>query len=121
LKNITLYGAITEKSNIFSYGAYDSTNIANFTKFIEVLKKDEVTLKQSIIVMDNHSSHQSHHIKDILIQEGVELLYLPPYCSELNPIEKMWAYAKHYWKKEMMDFRGDINENDMRVLVDVIC
>jgi hypothetical protein len=49
------------------------------------------------------------------------LLYLPPYCSELNPIEKLWAYAKHYWKKEMVDFRGDLNENDMRVVIDVIC
>jgi hypothetical protein len=57
LKNITLYGAITEQTNIFSYHAYDTTNIVNFTQFIDVLKKDEVKLKQSIIVMDNHSSH----------------------------------------------------------------
>jgi transposase len=42
----------------------------------------------------------------------MEILFLPPYCSELNPIERLWSYVKLYWKKEMMTFKGDITENE---------
>jgi transposase len=46
---------------------------------------------------------------------------LPPYYSELNPIEKLWSYVKLYWRKEMMAFKGEITENDKKSLIIDIC
>jgi transposase len=113
-KNVTLYGAITESKGIFSYHQCETTNIENFVEFVAVMKRDELNLKNAIIVMDNHSSHQSHIVKNLLAEEEVEIMYLPPYCSELNPIEKLWALMKQYWKKEMMTFEGAITENEKK-------
>lgn len=28
---------------------------------------------------------------------GLTLLYLPPYSPELNIIETLWKFMKHYW------------------------
>jgi transposase len=56
-----------------------------------------------------------------LEKEGMEILFLPPYCSELNPIERLWSYVKLYWKKEMMTFKGDITDNEKKELILSIC
>jgi transposase len=38
----------------------------------------------------------------------MDLLYLPPYTCELNPIEQLWGLMKKYWRKEMMKYRGKV-------------
>jgi transposase len=62
---------------------------------VDEMKKDELKLKNSVLVMDNHSSHISKKVKELLLKEKVEVLFLPPYCSELNPIEMLWSQVKH--------------------------
>jgi transposase len=46
------------------------------------------------IVMDNLSSHKGGRIKEIVEQRGCELVYLPPYSPDLNPIEEAFAKLK---------------------------
>jgi transposase len=47
-----------------------------------------------IVVMDNLSSHKSPEIRPMIQAAGANLLYLPPYSPDLNPIEKMWSKVK---------------------------
>ncbi len=47
-----------------------------------------------VVVMDNLSSHKVDGVRQRLQQRGAELLYLPPYSPDLNPIEKAWAKLK---------------------------
>ena len=42
-----------------------------------------------IVVMDNMRSHHVKAVREILEAKGMKVLYLPPYSSGLNPIEKM--------------------------------
>ena len=44
--------------------------------------------------MDNLSSHKGGRIKEIVEQRGCELVYLPPYSPDLNPIEEAFAKLK---------------------------
>ncbi len=44
--------------------------------------------------MDNLSTHKVDGVRQRLQQCGAELLYLPPYSPDLNPIEKAWAKLK---------------------------
>jgi len=44
--------------------------------------------------MDNLSSHKVSGVRERIEQAGAELLYLPPYSPDLNPIEKAWAKLK---------------------------
>lgn len=41
--------------------------------------------------MDNMRSHYVKKVAEVLEKAGVELLYLPPYSPDFNPIEKMWS------------------------------
>jgi len=45
-------------------------------------------------VMDNLSSHKIAGVEQRIEQCGAELLYLPPYSPDLNPIENAWSKLK---------------------------
>jgi len=47
-----------------------------------------------IVVMDNLSSHKISAVRQAIEAAGAQLLYLPPYSPDLNPIEKMWSKIK---------------------------
>jgi transposase len=47
-----------------------------------------------IVIMDNLSAHKNHKIAECIKGCGAELLYLPPYSPDLNPIEQMWSKVK---------------------------
>jgi transposase len=53
------------------------------------------TLKPGqIVVMDNLSSHKNSRIRELIEDRGCELLYLPAYSPDLNPIEEAFAKLK---------------------------
>lgn len=44
-----------------------------------------------IIVLDNGAFHKAKRLK---IPDNIALIFLPPYCPELNPAERMWEILK---------------------------
>ena len=54
---------------------------------------------RSIIIMDNLTVHHTEEIEDIFRQVGILVLFLPPYCPDLNPAEEMFSYIKNYLRK----------------------
>jgi transposase len=53
------------------------------------------TLRQGdLVVMDNLSPHKSQPTLSLIAQAGAEVLFLPAYSPEFNPIEKMWSKIK---------------------------
>ena len=40
-----------------------------------------------LVVMDNLSAHKVSGVRELIETAGAELLYLPPYSPDLNPIE----------------------------------
>jgi hypothetical protein len=47
------------------------------------------TLKEGqVVVMDNLAAHKGERVRELLEARGCELLYLPPYSPNLNPIEE---------------------------------
>ncbi len=47
-----------------------------------------------VIILDNASFHKSIESKTLIEAAGCELLFLPPYSPDFNPIEKYWANMK---------------------------
>jgi transposase len=64
--------------------------------FLEKLKK--AIPGKMLVVWDGLASHRSRLVKEYLATEPgrIELLRLPPYAPELNPVEYIWAYLKHH-------------------------
>jgi transposase len=47
-----------------------------------------------VLVMDNASFHHSDWVKEMCIDAGVKLMYLPPYSPDLNPIKEFWRSSR---------------------------
>lgn len=47
-----------------------------------------------IVIMDNLSPHKSELTLALIAEAGAEVLFLPPYSPDFNPIEKMWSKIK---------------------------
>ncbi|MDQ3913519.1 MAG: transposase [Actinomycetota bacterium] len=44
--------------------------------------------------MDNLSAHKGERVREMIEGRGCELLYLPPYSPEYNPIEQAFSKVK---------------------------
>jgi len=73
-------------------------NTAVFNQWLEHMLLPQL-ICGSTIVLDNASFHKSRHTRQLVEQSGCQLLYLPPYSPDLNPIEKLWANLKRRWRK----------------------
>jgi transposase len=52
-----------------------------------------------IVVMDNLAPHKSGPTLHLIEQAGAQVLFLPAYSPDLNPIEKMWSKVKAFLRK----------------------
>lgn len=47
-----------------------------------------------VVIMDNLSPHKGTEVLQLIEKAGAEILFLPAYSPDLNPIEKMWSKIK---------------------------
>jgi transposase len=52
-----------------------------------------------IVVMDNLGAHRPKRVRELIEARGCELLYLPSYSPEYNPIEEAFAKIKDLLRK----------------------
>jgi transposase len=52
-----------------------------------------------LVVMDNLSCHKQSGVWEAIREAGADVLYLPPYSPDLNPIEKMFSKLKTLLRK----------------------
>ncbi len=47
-----------------------------------------------VVIMDNLAPHKSDPTLELITQAGAQVLFLPAYSPDFNPIEKMWSKVK---------------------------
>ena len=50
--------------------------------------------KDDVVIMDNLAPHKSEPTLSLIAQAGAEVLFLPAYSPDFNPIEQMWSKIK---------------------------
>jgi transposase len=70
-----------------------ATDTESFRAYVEVVLVPTLRPGDKV-VMDNLSPHKSDPTLALITQAGAEVLFLPAYSPDLNPIEKMWSKIK---------------------------
>lgn len=62
------------------------------------------TPKGYTIIMDNASFHRKAKLYELAEKAGINLLFLPPYSPDFNPIECAWANLKRWLRDKMASY-----------------
>jgi len=92
-KILTILGAMSLHGMIATMTIEEATDTEIFLAYVEQVLCPALQ-SGDVVVMDNLSSHKVNGVRELIQQAGAELLYLPPYSPDLNPIEKAWAKLK---------------------------
>jgi hypothetical protein len=91
-----LFGAYRWEDDTLTWKAARRKNSQAFIEFLEHLFVERYPTGHFILVLDNASIHKSAAALAALslFEHRVTVIWLPAYCSELNPIERFWRYLK---------------------------
>ena len=92
-KSLTILGAMSLRGMIATMTIEAATDQEIFLAYVEQVLCPALR-PGDVVVMDNPSSHKVDGVRKRIERVGAELLYLPPYSPDLNPIEKAWAKLK---------------------------
>ena len=105
--SITVIGAISEERGlIHSLIISENNNALHFQKFLYGLKH-KCRGRRVIVVLDNLRIHHAKLLNDVYDADFKEL-FLPPYSSVLNPIERLWSVFKRRWMQGLYHFSDEL-------------
>jgi transposase len=92
-KNVTLLASITHRGLGPCLAVEGPTRREVFEAYLERVLAPSLRPGQ-VVLMDNLSAHKGGRVRGIVESAGCELLYLPPYSPDLNPIEQAFSKVK---------------------------
>ena len=91
--NVTLLASMSTEGMGPRLAVEGSTTREVFEAYLERVLTPSLGPGQ-VVVMDNLSSHKGSLVRELIEERGCELIYLPPYSPDLNPIEEAFAKLK---------------------------
>jgi transposase len=91
--NVTLLASMSLEGMGPCLAIEGPTTKAVFETYVERVLAPSLRPGQ-VVVMDNLSSHKGPRVRELVEARGGELLYLPAYSPDLNPIEQAFAKLK---------------------------
>jgi transposase len=92
-KNTTLLASMSAEGMGPCVAVVGATTRVVFETFVERLLAPALSPGQ-VIVMDNLGAHKGERVRELIQARDCELLYLPPYSPDLNPIEEAFSKVK---------------------------
>ena len=108
-KNITLLSSMTHRGMGPSVAVEGATTGMVFEAYVEQALVPSLSPGQ-VVVMDNLSAHKGARVRGLVEGAGCELLYLPPYSPDLNPIEEAFSKVKGILRKAQARTRETLIE-----------
>ena len=91
-ENFYVYSAVSPKTGKDCSLLMPYVNSTCMNVFLDHMEK-ELEGREILLVMDGAGWHKSKGLK---IPKNIEIIYLPPYSPELNPVERLWLYIKQH-------------------------
>lgn len=98
-KTSSFIGCLSEDGMVAPYVLDGAVNAELFTAYIEqvlvpMLQPDD------IVIMDNLPVHKVPAVRRAIEAAGAQLIFLPPYSPDLNPIEMVFSQMKAKLRNE---------------------
>jgi transposase len=99
-KNTTLIAAITlEGAMGASMTLEGATDALAFEAYVEHSLAPSLREGQ-VVVLDGLGAHRTQKVRELIEERGADLVLLPSYSPDLNPIEEAFSKIKHLVRKE---------------------
>ena len=91
-----IFGGYNWLKDTLTWMVAKTKNSATFIDFLEELLVRNYPTGRVVLVMDNASYPKSaaSFAAVSLFEHRIMFVWLPPYCSDLNPIERFWRHLK---------------------------
>jgi hypothetical protein len=91
-----IFGAYNWATDEIVYQIAEKRNSNTFIAFLDHLVQQHSGERPLVIVLDNGPIHRSHATQAAfaVLENDLLPLFLPKYCSQLNPIERFWKHLK---------------------------
>ena len=98
-KNTTLIAAITLEGGMGeSMTVEGATDALAFETYVEHFLAPSLCEGQ-VVVLDGLGAHRTQRVTDIIEARGADLVFLPSYSPEMNPIEEAFSKIKQLVRK----------------------
>lgn len=98
-KNQTLIASLTLRGGMgASMSIEGATDSEAFEAYVERLLAPTLTEGQ-VVVLDNLGAHRTQRVRELVEARGADLLFLPSYSPDLNPIEEAFSKIKQIVRK----------------------
>jgi len=92
-RTLTVLAALTLEGILASMTIASPTDGDVFLAFVEQVLGPRLQ-PGHIVILDNLGAHKVEAVRGLMESRGAQLLYLPPYSPDFNPIEPAWSKLK---------------------------
>jgi transposase len=92
--HLNITGAIDIESMEMVTRSCQWVNADSICELLKSLRTKHLYGEVIHLILDNARYNRSWKVKELACDLGIELMYLPPYSPNLNPIERVWKFFK---------------------------
>jgi transposase len=97
-KNTTLIASLSVEGVGASMIIEGAANGVAFEAYVEQVLVPSL-VKGQIVVMDNLRAHKSARVRQLIEEQGCQLLFLPAYSPDFSPIEETFSKVKAFLRR----------------------
>lgn len=119
-----IFGGYNWLEDAITWTTAKTKNSATFISFLEELLVKQYPNRRVVLVMDNAAYHKSASALAALslFEQRTIIIWLPPYCSDLNPIELFWRYLKdHACANKLQDNIDEVVKAAVKIMTAQNC
>jgi transposase len=107
---VNIYGAISIEDLDVVTRSYYTINQFSVCDFLKVLRAKNPNGRKLYFILDQGPCNKALSVRALAKELNIEIILLPPYSPNLNPIERLWKFFKkkvlyNQYHEKYIDFR----------------
>lgn len=91
---VNIFGAISISELDVVTRSYDTINQFSVCDFLKALREKNPNGEKLYFILDRGPSNKALSVRELAKELNIEIVFLPPYSPNLNPIERLWKFFK---------------------------